>query len=60
VTLLFAWGLAFAKLEMKLVAAHLLRHYNWQLLPNQSLEAVRIPTRRPQDRLRVQFRPLAL
>lgn len=52
-------GLAFAKLEMKLVAAHLLRHYDWQLLPNQSLEPVRIPTRRPQDRLRVQFRPLS-
>jgi cytochrome P450 len=49
-------GLAFAKLEMKLVAAHLLRHYEWELLPDQRLEPVQIPTRRPKDGLRVIFR----
>ncbi|MBW4540286.1 MAG: cytochrome P450 [Myxacorys chilensis ATA2-1-KO14] len=51
-------GLAFAKLEMKLVAAHLLRHYEWELLPHQRLEPVQIPTRRPKDRLRVIFRAI--
>jgi cytochrome P450 len=48
-------GLAFAKLEMKLIAAHLLRNYAWDLLPNQSLEPVIIPTRRPKDGLKVRF-----
>jgi cytochrome P450 len=48
-------GLAFAKLEMKLIAAHLLRNYTWELLPNQSLEPVIIPTRRPKDGLKVRF-----
>lgn len=48
-------GLAFARLEMKLIMAHLLRDYEWQTLPDQSLEPVIIPTRRPQDGLRVQF-----
>jgi retinoid hydroxylase len=48
-------GLAFAKLEMKLILAHLLRGYQWQLVPNQNLEPVLIPTRRPKDGLRVRF-----
>ncbi len=48
-------GMAFAKLEMKLVLAHLLRGYTWELLPKQSLEPVLIPTRRPKDGLRVRF-----
>lgn len=48
-------GLAFAKLEMKLVMARLLRNYRWDLLPNQSLKPVVIPTRRPKDGLRVRF-----
>lgn len=48
-------GLAFAKLEMKLVAAYLLRNYTWELLPKQSLEPVIIPTRRPKDGLKVRF-----
>ena len=51
-------GLAFAKLEMKIVAAHLLRSYQWELLP-QRLDTVRIPTSRPKDGLRVRFQPLA-
>ncbi len=48
-------GIAFAKLEMKIVAAHLLREYQWELLAGQSLEAVQIPTRRPKDGLRVRL-----
>lgn len=55
-------GIAFAKLEMKIVAAQLLRSYHWELLPQQSLEPVAIPMRRPKDGLRVRFqriRPLA-
>ncbi len=50
-------GIAFAKMEMKIVAAHLLRRYHWEILPNQSLDTVRIPTNRPKDGLRVRFYP---
>ncbi|MEH2202714.1 MAG: cytochrome P450 [Nostoc sp.] len=50
-------GLAFAKMEMKIVAAHLLRNYHWDILPNQSLEEVVVPTNRPKDGLRVRFQP---
>ncbi|BBD61915.1 cytochrome P450 [Nostoc sp. HK-01] len=50
-------GVAFAKMEMKIVAAHLLRSYDWEILPNQSLATVRIPTNRPKDGLRVRFQP---
>jgi len=49
-------GIAFAKMEMKIVAAHLLRGYDWELLPNQSLETAQVPTSRPQDGLKVRFR----
>lgn len=49
-------GIAFAKMEMKIIAAHLLRGYEWEILPNQSLDIVRIPTSRPKDGLRVRFR----
>ena len=52
-------GLAFAKLEMKLVIAHLLRSYAWELLPNQRLEPVVVPTRRPKDSLKVRFGKVA-
>lgn len=48
-------GLAFAKMEMKLMLVHLLRGYEWQLLPNQRLNPVIIPVRRPQDGCRVVF-----
>jgi retinoid hydroxylase len=51
-------GIAFAKMEMKIVAAHLLRSYHWEILPNQSLDALLVPTNRPQDGLRVKFQPL--
>ncbi len=50
-------GLAFAKLELKIILALLLRHYTWELLPSQNLEPVLIPTRRPKDGLRVRFSP---
>ncbi|WP_325034774.1 cytochrome P450 [Nostoc sp. 'Lobaria pulmonaria (5183) cyanobiont'] len=50
-------GLAFAKTEMKIVAAHLLHSYHWEILPNQSLEEVVVPTNRPKDGLRVRFQP---
>jgi cytochrome P450 len=50
-------GIAFAKMEMKIVAAHLLRGYDWEILPNQSLATMRIPTNRPKDGLRVRFQP---
>lgn len=48
-------GIAFAKLEMKIIAARLLQHYQWRLAPGQSLDAVTIPTRRPKDGLHVDF-----
>ncbi|BAY68397.1 hypothetical protein ACN23B_13900 [Anabaena sp. FACHB-709] len=45
-------------MEMKIVAAHLLRRYHWEILPNQSLDSVLVPTNQPQDGLRVRFQPL--
>ncbi|HEY9653253.1 MAG TPA: cytochrome P450 [Coleofasciculaceae cyanobacterium] len=48
-------GIAFAKLEMKIVASMLLRSYKWEILPQQSLDPVRIPTRHPKDGLWVRF-----
>jgi len=51
-------GIAFAKLEMKIIMSHLLRSYRWNLLPGQSLEPVIIPTRRPKDGLKVRFQAL--
>lgn len=49
-------GLAFAQLEIKQVAAHLLRHYTWHLVPNQNLEMTPIPTLRPRSGLKVVFK----
>ena len=49
-------GKTFALLEIKLVAAHLLRHYTWELVPEQDLRLSRIPTTRPRDNLQVIFR----
>lgn len=48
-------GKAFANLEIKLVATHLLRNYRWQLLLDQDLSLNYIPTTHPQDFLRVKF-----
>ncbi|MEO0518868.1 MAG: cytochrome P450, partial [Cyanobacteria bacterium P01_A01_bin.116] len=51
--------MAFAKLEMKIMAAQLLRRYQWQLAPDQNLTLNPIPTLRPQDGLKVSFKLLS-
>jgi cytochrome P450 len=51
-------GIAFAKLEMKIFAAHLLRHYQWELLPQQNLELDPVPTLHPKDGLKVKFKKI--
>ncbi|MEN9215716.1 MAG: cytochrome P450 [Gloeomargarita sp. HHBFW_bins_162] len=48
-------GKEFARLEMKLFATYLLRHTQWELLPNQDLNLVTVPTPHPRDGLRVKF-----
>ncbi|MCC5646985.1 cytochrome P450 [Nostoc sp. CHAB 5824] len=48
-------GKEFAKLEMKIFAALLLRGYEWELVPGQDLDLVMIPTPRPRDALKVVF-----
>jgi retinoid hydroxylase len=48
-------GKEFARLEMKLFAVHLLRGYQWNLLPNQNLDLMVIPTPSPRDGLKVNF-----
>jgi len=52
-------GMAFAQMEMKIVAAHLLRKYTWDLLPKQNLTLDPVPTLHPRDGLRVNFRRLS-
>ncbi|MBD3560852.1 cytochrome P450, partial [Planktothrix sp. FACHB-1355] len=49
-------GIAFAQMEMKIVAAHLLRNYTWELLPEQNLTLDAVPMLHPKDGLRVNFR----
>lgn len=51
-------GKEFAKLEMKLFAALLARNYEWELLPEQNLDLILVPTPRPRDGLRVRFQVL--
>lgn len=48
-------GKEFARLEMKLFAAHLVKDYSWELLPSQNLEMILIPVPHPKDGLRVEF-----
>ncbi|NEO19014.1 MULTISPECIES: cytochrome P450 [unclassified Moorena] len=48
-------GREFAKLEMRIFAAQLLRDYDWKLVPGQDLEMVVIPTPHPRDELKVKF-----
>lgn len=48
-------GKEFARLEMKLFAALLIRNYEWELLPGQNLERVLLPFSRPRDGLKVKF-----
>lgn len=53
-------GLAFAQLEIKLVAAHLLRHYTWEVVPDQDLTMNPIPTLRPKSGLNVVFKKMEM
>ena len=48
-------GKEFAKLEMKLFAARIVRECNWELLPNQDLTLITVPTPHPRDGLQVKF-----
>jgi cytochrome P450 len=52
-------GMAFAQMELKIIAAKLIRHYSWELLPNQNLTLDPIPTLHPRDGLKVKFQQLA-
>lgn len=51
-------GKEFARLEMKLFAARLLQGYRWELLPDQDLSMVVVPTPKPRDGLKVHFSSL--
>ncbi len=51
-------GKEFARLEMKIFAAMLLRGYQWELLPEQDLSLVAVPTPHPRDGLKVKFHRL--
>ena len=46
-------GKEFARLEMKLFAAMLLKDFDWRLLPDQDLSLVSVPTPHPKDGLKV-------
>jgi retinoid hydroxylase len=48
-------GKEFARLEMRIFASLLLQKYHWELLPNQNLELVTVPTPHPKDGLKVKF-----
>jgi retinoid hydroxylase len=48
-------GLAFAQMEMKIIASKLLRNYSWELLPEQNLAMKAIPTLHPHDGLKIKF-----
>jgi cytochrome P450 len=49
-------GKEFARLEMKLFAAKIVRELEWELLPDQDLNLIAVPTPHPGDGLRVKFR----
>ncbi len=48
-------GKEFAKLEIKILTALLIRNYQWQLIPNQDLSLELLPAPHPRDGLKVQF-----
>lgn len=48
-------GKEFAKLEIKIFTASLIKNYQWSLLPDQDLSLNLIPVPRPKDDLKVQF-----
>ncbi|MEB3230618.1 MAG: cytochrome P450 [Leptolyngbyaceae bacterium] len=49
-------GFAFAQMEMKILAAQLLRHYTWTLTPEQNLMMMPVPTLHPASGLEVTLR----
>lgn len=51
-------GMAFAKLEMKIMMALLLRQYEWAIADDQDLTMNPVPTLRPTDGLKVTFKRL--
>ena len=51
-------GKEFARLEMRIFASLLLQKCQWELLPNQNLELVTVPTPHPKDGLKVRFSAL--
>ena len=48
-------GKEFARLEMRLFASKLLQNYQWELIPNQNLDLITVPTPHPRDGLKVNF-----
>jgi cytochrome P450 len=48
-------GKEFARLELKIFTALLVREFNWELLPTQNLQMVSTPFPRPVDDLKVHF-----
>jgi len=51
-------GKEFARLEMRLFASKMLQNYQWELLPNQNLELITVPTPHPRDGLKINFSKL--
>jgi retinoid hydroxylase len=51
-------GKEFARLEIKIFVARLLREYQWELLPDQNLGLTVIPTPKPRSGLKVRFKKL--
>ena len=51
-------GLAFTKTLLKVFASHLIRHYNWELLPKQNLTLNPIPVLCPRSGLKVKLEKL--
>ncbi|BAZ37881.1 cytochrome P450 [Calothrix sp. NIES-4101] len=51
-------GKEFAKLEIKIFAALLVRNYQWELIPQQNLDLVTFPSPHPKEGLKVNFQKL--
>ena len=49
-------GKEFARLEIKIFAAYLARYAFWELLPDQNLDFLTVPTPAPRDGLKVRFK----
>lgn len=49
-------GLAFAQMQLRVVLSYLLQHVDFELLPNQSFRPFPVPTKMPQDGLKVWVR----